>query len=258
MAEEPGVSGWLLMTVGENRQHGGNSGYDDQADIYYTWDSTVPNHAQIKVGDPVALWDKERLLGLSVMEEIEDPHQRKVLFRCPDCAMAGIKARKTKSPRFKCYKCGHLFDQPVTQTSTVVEYRSRHDAAWTSLDDVLSGNELRQLCESPKSQLSMRALRWDAFSGTLQKRGADGAVRRVVQRAPDFLPPGPRAAAGAGSSRTTSVPRAPSRNAGRIMRLHGLSARTGAGGWTPLQLRTTRRTSRTRGAAPATRHPSVV
>ena len=41
---------WLLMTVGNDRQHGGNSGYDDQVDVYYTWDSTVPNHANIKRG----------------------------------------------------------------------------------------------------------------------------------------------------------------------------------------------------------------
>src|SRR6478736_3486430 len=98
------VSAWLLMTVGENRQHGGNAGYDDQADVYYTWDSTVPNHAQIKVGDPVALWDKVRLLGLSVIEEIETGSKEKPLFKCPQCGKSGIKARRNKDPKFKCYK----------------------------------------------------------------------------------------------------------------------------------------------------------
>ena len=38
MPEQEAVQAWLLMTVGENRQHGGNAGYDDQADVYYTWD----------------------------------------------------------------------------------------------------------------------------------------------------------------------------------------------------------------------------
>ena len=182
-------SAWLLMTVGENRQHGGNNGYDDQADVYYTWDSTVPNHANVKVGDPVALWDKDRLLGMSVIEEIETETKEKLLFKCPRCAMAGIKARKNKDPRFKCYKCGHEFDLPDTQTATVTEYRSRHDAAWTSLDNLLQGADLRQLCAAPKSQLSMRQLDWDAFRYALTVRGASRAVERVVQRAPDFFFP---------------------------------------------------------------------
>ena len=183
------VSAWLLMTVGDNRQHGGNAGYDDQADVYYTWDSTVPNHAQIKLGDPVALWDKDRLLGLSVIEEIETERKRKLLFKCPRCSRAGIKARKNRSPGFKCYKCGHEFDQPETRTTTVMEYRSRHDAAWTSLEGLLPGNDLRQLCESPTSQLSMRPLRWNAFQDAAVSKGAIRAVDRVVQRAPDFAFP---------------------------------------------------------------------
>ena len=189
MPGQSGVTAWLLMTVGENRQHGGNSGYDDQADVYYTWDSTVPNHASIKVGDPVALWDKDRLLGISVIEEIETEAKEKLLFKCPSCAMAGIKARKNRVPKYKCYKCGHEFDLPVTQTAIVTEYRSRHDAAWTSLENVLRGADLRQLCTSPKSQLSMRELSWDAFQSALSTNGADRAVERVVHRAPDFFFP---------------------------------------------------------------------
>jgi hypothetical protein len=183
------VSAWLLMTVGENRQHGGNAGYDDQADVYYTWDSTVPNHARVKVGDPIAIWDKERLLGLSVIEEIERETKEKLLFKCPYCGKAGIKQRAVKQPRFKCYKCSEVFETPETLTATVVEYRSRHDAAWTSLDGLLPGVALRQLCDAPRSQLSMRQLRWDDFREAVTLRGADRAVDRVVNRAPDFFFP---------------------------------------------------------------------
>src|SRR5687767_681397 len=42
---------WLLMAAGDNRGHGGNSGYDDQIDAYYSWDSNVPNHKNLRVGD---------------------------------------------------------------------------------------------------------------------------------------------------------------------------------------------------------------
>ncbi|MGH3086924.1 MAG: HNH endonuclease [Rubrobacteraceae bacterium] len=185
------VSAWLLMAVGDDRQHGGNSGYDDQADVYYTWDSTVPNHANIKVGDPVALWDKHRLLGISVIEAIESEVKEKLRYKCPNCGKSGIKARKTKVPRYKCSECGHEFDLPTSEKITVTEYRSRHDAAWTPLENLLSREQLRQLCASPDSQLSMRQLRWDAFQEALGARGAERAVERVAQRTPDlFFPQG--------------------------------------------------------------------
>ena len=223
MSSPGGVSAWLLMTVGDDRQHGGNAGYDDQADVYYTWDSTVPNHTQLKVGDPIALWDKERLLGLSVIEEIQTETKDKLLFKCPTCSKAGIKARKNKSPRYKCYKCGHEFDKPETQTATVVEYRSRHDAAWTSLEDLLPGRDLRDLCDSPKSQLSMRQLNWDAYQQSLTDKGAQRAVDRVLDRAaPEFLlSAGPLTRIRARSSRSAAVPGAPARPARAALRLHG-------------------------------------
>ncbi len=181
------------MTVGDNRQHGGNAGYDDQVDVYYTWDSTVPNHANVRPGDRIALWDKDRLLGISVVEEITQETKEKLLFKCPACAMAGIKARKNKSPLYKCYKCGAEFDVPTSQSVIVTEYRSRHDAAWTSLDNLLRGPDLRSLCESPRSQLSMRAMRWDDFRAAIAAKGADRAVERVDHRHPDlFFPQGHR------------------------------------------------------------------
>ena len=178
---------WLLMTVADSRQHGGNAGYDDEPDVYYTWDSTVPNHTRIAVGDAIAVWDKKQLLGVSVVEKIDKNEREKLLFKCVHCGMAGIKERKTKTPRYKCYKCGGVFDGPVSQTVSVTEYRSRHDAAWTSLANLLTGAELRQLCESPKSQLSMRSLSWEPIQTILAERGAARAVARVEQRSPDIV-----------------------------------------------------------------------
>lgn len=179
-------SAWLLMAVEDARQHGGNSGYDDRPDVYYTWDSTVANHARVRPGDPIAIWDKTRLLGISVIEEIEEQTRDKPIFKCPHCELAGIKSRRTKTPRFKCYKCKNVFDTPQVLTTTVTEYRSRHDAAWTSLENLLSGSQLRRLCASPRSQLSMRALRWDAFQRAIAAEGAEHALERIIRRVPEY------------------------------------------------------------------------
>lgn len=180
---------WLLLSVGDKRQHGGNSGYDDQADLYYSWDSTVPNSAEIKPGDAVVIWDKVRLLGVSVVEEITEDATEKLRFKCPHCGLASFKARQTKPISYRCFKCKGIFDAPVAQLTPITKYRSRHDAAWTPLEGLILGAQLRQLCYSPKSQLSMRPLRWDAFQEVLSSRGANIAVDRVAKRAPDFVFP---------------------------------------------------------------------
>ena len=53
---------WLVLAVGNDRQHGGNAGYDDVPDTHYSWDSTVANHGQISLG--VLLWFVMDLLAL--------------------------------------------------------------------------------------------------------------------------------------------------------------------------------------------------
>ena len=61
---------WLMLTK-EIRQHGGNLGYDDNAPEYYSWDSTVPSSTAPSVGDYIAIWDGETILGAGIIENID-------------------------------------------------------------------------------------------------------------------------------------------------------------------------------------------
>ena len=40
-----GPKSWLLLSVGEDRQHGGNDGYNDDPALTYRWDSRTPDIA---------------------------------------------------------------------------------------------------------------------------------------------------------------------------------------------------------------------
>lgn len=179
---------WLLLAAGDDRHYGGNAGYDDDADAYYSWDDTVKNYRNVRVGDRVALWDKRQLLGLSVVEAIETAPDTKLVHRCPNesCGRTNISERKTMEPRFKCQRCGSEFDHPDSTPRDVIRYVSRHDAAWTSLEGLLTADQLRNLCRSPKSIHSMRELDWAAFSSALVERGAGHALARVADRSPDL------------------------------------------------------------------------
>lgn len=188
MSHENASAAWLVLAVGDDRQHGGNDGYDDEPAVHYSWDDRVPNHAEIKVGDIIAIWDKKALIGVSVIEEIVVGAEEKRLYTCPDCGLAGIKARRRRTPLYKCYKCRAEFDVPNSRIATVRTYRSRHDSGWVDLAGALSGAQLRELCELPNSQLSLRRLRWDGFRTAVEAsplaaplRVLDATSERVVQ-----------------------------------------------------------------------------
>lgn len=178
---------WLLMAAGDDRGHGGNSGYDDQHDSHYSWDSTVANHKQLQVGDIVAIWDKVELLGTSVIEEIQSEPGIKVLRRCvnPSCGTTRIALRKRALPRYRCMKCRIEFDEPRTDTVAVTLYTARYDAAWTPLEGILTGAELRASQAHPVDINAMRPLDWSELSARLSERGAQRALTRVARRTMD-------------------------------------------------------------------------
>jgi predicted RNA-binding Zn-ribbon protein involved in translation (DUF1610 family) len=163
------MTAWLALAAGEDRQHGGNDGYEDHPSSYYSWDETVPNHASVRRGDRIALWDKRTLLGVSIIESIDKGRSVKQFHSCPQCGKADIKPRKTRRPRFRCNGCGATFDDPTTDSREVVTYRSRHDVAWVDLAGHLTAPGLRAVCRSPRSQLSIRELDWPRFERALRE-----------------------------------------------------------------------------------------
>lgn len=162
---------WLLLAAGDDREHGGNDGYDDDPSRTYRWDSTVAHHADINVGDAIVVWDKKSSIGASVVESISIATEAKTLKKCPHCGKAGIKIRKQLTPAYKCYKCGGLFIEPKLVVKNVTTYESRHDVAWVDLACALPGSALRKLCKDPGSQQSMRPLRWDDFTKEVEHLG---------------------------------------------------------------------------------------
>lgn len=155
---------WLMLTK-EIRQHGGNLGYDDSAAEYYSWDDTVPNHAEPKINDKIVIWDGETLIGSSVIQDIKISSAEKPRLRCPNCNMTKIKPRKNTSPKYRCHnpKCRQEFENPINDIISVTTFRSYHADFWYDLHGELDGDKLRSLCEKPKSIHSLRPLIWQEF-----------------------------------------------------------------------------------------------
>ncbi|MBM6622268.1 HNH endonuclease [Arthrobacter sp. JSM 101049] len=161
--EVVGTRAWLLLAVSGGRAFGSNDGYDDKPTTHYRWDDTVGNHGHINVGDAVVLWDKKASIGASVIESIETQHGNKRVYSCPNCGKASFKERKTKQPRYRCFKCGKDFDQPVSKRKDVLEYTAQYQTSWVGLEGLLDGATLRASCIHPRAQLSIRNLNWQKF-----------------------------------------------------------------------------------------------
>ncbi|WP_405543757.1 HNH endonuclease [Streptomyces goshikiensis] len=188
------TNAWLVLALGDKREHGGNDGYDDNPAEHYSWDSTVQNHAQLAVGDVIALWDRTELIGVSTIEAIDTDTAEKVLYSCPNCGKADIKLRSTKTPKFRCGKCDARFDERIQKTKTVTTYRTRHGAEWKNGRGLLTGAELRALCHSPNSQLSMRSAHWDKLRDALLNTGRMPTAMSLTRDDPRQISGGHRAA----------------------------------------------------------------
>ncbi len=178
------------MAAGDNRGHGGNAGYDDQVDAYYSWDSNVPNAKKISPGDVVVLWDKERVLGVSVVEQIDVSRGTKVLNRCPACGTTRIAVRKSATPRYRCMKdgCHAEFNDPSIDVVAVDQYVARYDAAWTSLDGVVDTALVKALAVHRGDFNAMRPLDGAKLRLALGDRHAQRALARIDARETSMVP----------------------------------------------------------------------
>ncbi|WP_251094519.1 HNH endonuclease [Streptomyces sp. Caat 7-52] len=166
------VTAWFVLAMGADRTHGGNDGYDDDPARHYSWDSTVPQHANLAEGDVIALWDKKKLLGISVIERIDRGSEVKTTYFHPACNKASFKPLKTGDQRWWCAKCRERFNEPGTRTKPVTTYRSHHSRAWQDLHGRLTGAQIRALCDQPRSQHAMRPARWEKIHAALLDAGA--------------------------------------------------------------------------------------
>jgi len=140
----------------DERQYGGNDGYDDDVSRFYSWNSRVKNAEAVAVGDTVVLWDKRGLLGHSIIDTIALGYGTIDRRTCPSCGTGKISLRRTKTPDWRCQRCGSEFDHVDIERVDVVTFRADHAEAWTPLPGYLTAPEVRLLAFSPKSQHAMR------------------------------------------------------------------------------------------------------
>lgn len=127
--------------------------------VSYVWEADLPNGRRITVGHIIAIWDGNRLRGVSRIEgEIEEFSSERTKFRCPKCGRMDVRSRKNLEPRHRCPVCHWVGESPDVLSYETTYRRAWFEAGWTEVSQLISAEKCRLLASHPKSQHSMREL----------------------------------------------------------------------------------------------------
>ena len=62
---------WVFLTLGDQKIWGGNDGYLDDVAVSYEYDTLVPNHLSVDVGDVIFVRNGGSIIGVGLVESIE-------------------------------------------------------------------------------------------------------------------------------------------------------------------------------------------
>jgi hypothetical protein len=150
------TTAWSFLTL-TVRQHGGNTGYDDAIEQYYSFDSTVPNCRRVRVGDLAAVRNSQQLLGIGWIPELTSKEAHKERRRYPLCHTTDFKTRSTALPRYRCAK-RHAFNKPLSEQIATTSYRAIYGSSWKSLRGALDTSTLESITPSNARQHAIRRL----------------------------------------------------------------------------------------------------
>lgn len=176
-------SAWMLIAAGTDNYRNTEAPYPEDPKTGYRWNSRVRNHAQISVGDLVAIRSKNALIGASIVETIEKTPGEVDVRQCPNCKKSSFKKRTTKTPRYACAQCKLEFDEPISIPTQVINYRSDHQNFWIDLPGLFSSTQLREFYLHPKTQNSISRMHWDAFTQSAINRSGSFIVNELCDLA---------------------------------------------------------------------------
>ena len=111
--------------------------YNDQIGNFYSWDSTVANHARVKVLDQVLIVDDRFILGSGMITKLSIEISSKVRSRCARCASTKISARTEIIPVYRCALCKFEFDIPAKENIEVLSYIAFYGDTWRPFNGTL-------------------------------------------------------------------------------------------------------------------------
>ena len=159
------LQAWLVLSFGDDRQHGGNTGYRDDPERVYRYDSFVPNHKRMSPRDLLVIVGRDSLIGFARIAAIEKHRGLKKFLRCPACRTSGIKKRKLAKILFRCNH-GHEFNVPLEEEAECTEYEAHYGNSFIRATTNIPTSALRRACPKYTDQLAIQVLDFNEIRGT--------------------------------------------------------------------------------------------
>ena len=176
---------WSFLTFGEDRQYGGNSGYEDDLRRVYKYDSKVPNHKKVSEGDLVVLRGKKDVFGFATVTSISKERGVKVLKRCPECSTTSIRYRPSKDPRWRCDDGKHEFEEPRATEIEVDLFEAGFGGTFVPLNGEVTIPALRDIALRRNDQLAIQRLDLGKLEELIRGNlAADRLVLKAAASAP--------------------------------------------------------------------------
>lgn len=129
---------WSFKAIDKNDlRYWGNDGYHDDSSVFYRYDSFVANHKKVKQGDIVIITNRDKLLGISVINLLKSHPIQKKRNKCThiDCNSKKILLRKTIKPEWRCDN-GHEFDTPRVVFEPAIEFIANYSDDYKKVTNI--------------------------------------------------------------------------------------------------------------------------
>lgn len=156
--------GWICISKSHDQIVRAGDGYLESLGLSYEWRIALPNGTEMAKNDVIVIRDAERILGISIIEDVKKKMKVHTSNFCPKCNAAQVRERKTLNPKYMCANCGKEFSTVKTHSERQQFRVASYAPGWIELDK--SAHTLkgwRKISKTPKSQHSLQEVDLEKF-----------------------------------------------------------------------------------------------
>jgi hypothetical protein len=158
--ELPLPKAWSFLSLEKTARLGTSQpAYPDELGVRYAYDTRVPHHAHVRVGDLAVVRDDKWVLGAGWIDYIQVAPAVKIIQRCPQCHRArDYKLRYKEWPPYRCAACLALFEETEKIMVDVQSYTADYSRTFRLVDGYFPASELNPAYLNRSVMTSIRQL----------------------------------------------------------------------------------------------------